>query len=48
MYVINSLYKVANLSLYAVALIVFSVIDGKTPTDVQNQVCMIVIIWIHS
>jgi len=47
MYVTNALYKVANLSLYAVALIVFSVIDGKTHTDVQNQVCVTVIIWIH-
>ncbi|XP_027915831.1 major facilitator superfamily domain-containing protein 12-like [Vigna unguiculata] len=33
----NAFTMVANLSLYAVALIVFSVIDGKTHTDVQNQ-----------
>jgi hypothetical protein len=30
--------KVANLSLYAVALIVFSVVSGKTFANVENQV----------
>ncbi|XP_047175566.1 major facilitator superfamily domain-containing protein 12-like isoform X1 [Vigna umbellata] len=33
----NAFTMIANLSLYAVALIVFSVIDGKIHTDVQNQ-----------
>ncbi|KAH1190312.1 Peptidyl-prolyl cis-trans isomerase CYP22 [Glycine max] len=33
--------KVVNLSLYAVALIVFSVINGKTHDDVENQYCWI-------
>ncbi|KAG5000347.1 hypothetical protein JHK87_021419 [Glycine soja] len=33
----NAFTMVANLSLYAVALIVFSVINGKTHDDVENQ-----------
>ncbi|XP_027339972.1 major facilitator superfamily domain-containing protein 12-like [Abrus precatorius] len=33
----NAFTMVANLSLYAVALIIFSVINGKTHADVENQ-----------
>ncbi|KAK7323890.1 hypothetical protein VNO77_27390 [Canavalia gladiata] len=33
----NAFTMVANLSLYAIALIVFSVVNGKTYADVENQ-----------
>lgn len=31
--------KVANLSLYAVAFVVFNIVGAGTPAAVENQVC---------
>lgn len=36
-----SFLKVANLTLYTVALIVFAVTKANTNADVENQVCLL-------